>query len=64
MSATSHGPQKARIAFKRMETDEELVERILKATGAKVLSWSSGEALDELAWEQGKLLRRIVEDEA
>lgn len=55
------GAIKARVAFKRLETDAELQARIHTKTG----SWTSwtGKELDSCA-EKYDLRRRIVEDEA
>ncbi len=58
------GEVKARIAFKRLERDDELIKRFHAAQSHRVLSYVSSKDLDDLVWDRARMQRRIVEDEA
>jgi hypothetical protein len=49
--------------FKRLETDAEFRFRINASDFAYVSEHSSGTWLDDLAWNNYRLQRRIIEDE-
>lgn len=55
---------RGRNCFKRMETDAEFVVRINVAGGQPSGSFAQGEVLDEYAWVNFKMQRKIVEDVA
>lgn len=55
---------KIRAAYKRMETDAEFNDRLIAAGADKWRLGFAGERLDDWAWNNKKMQRRIVEDVA
>lgn len=56
--------QAIRVAFLRLERDEELKARFEDATGNRILNYKDSEALDDLVWRERRMQRRLVEDVA
>lgn len=48
-----------KLAYKRLETDTEFVERVRK-TFKWWCPWQTGESLDNVTWESLKMQRKIV----
>ena len=60
---TADAKQATRVAYSRLETDQELADRYYRTTGDRMLSWRDSAALDVHVNSKG-VYRRIVEDVA
>ena len=49
--------------FKRLETDREFRARVNASDHAYVSEYTSGKALDDIAWDHYRMQRRIIEDQ-
>lgn len=56
---------KHRVAFKRMETDDEFRARLIEAgMDPWRVRGESSQKLDDIAWSQKQMQRRIIDDVA